>query len=76
MTSPQQMITGVLRKWQRSGPGIRGYVYESDIWDDGEEAFLFPGEMVESVNFYLWVMNTQTYKLPKDEEIKNGYSSP
>lgn len=74
MTSPSRMITGVLRKWQRRGPGVQGFVYESEVWDDGDEAFLFPGKLVESVNFYLWVMGTQTYKLPKDEEIKDDGS--
>ncbi len=78
MISPQQMITGVLRKWQRKGPsGVQGFVYESDIWDDGDSAVLFPGQFVESINFWLFVMSTQTYKLPKDEEMpsepKNGF---
>lgn len=73
MTSPQQTITGVLRKWQRKGrTGVTGYVYESDIWDEGERCALLPGEFVESVNYWLFVMNTQVYKLPKDEELKNG----
>lgn len=70
MTSQQQMITGVLRKWRRKeGSGVQGYVYESDIWDDGEQAFLYPGHFIESVSFYLFCMGPQTYKLPKDEEI-------
>ncbi len=74
MISPQQTITGVLRKWRRRGSGVEGFVYESDIWDDGEKAWLFPGAFVVSVNFWLFVMNTQTYKLPKDEEIKDAGS--
>lgn len=80
MTS-RQTITGVLRKWRRrSDSSVVGYVYESDIWDEGEVAFLFPGEYVESVNFWLFNMGSQVYKLPKDEEVpnepKNGVSSP
>ncbi len=81
MTSQRHTITGVLRKWRRKGErAVVGFVYESDIWEDGDEAALFPGDFIESVNFWLFQMGTQTYKLPKDEEIpdepKNGTRPP
>lgn len=69
MTSNPQMITGVLRKWRRQGNSVRGYVYESDIWDYGEPCYLEDGHFVEASNFYLYVTGRQVYKLPKDEEI-------
>lgn len=74
MTSHPHKPTGVLRKWQRSGPGIRGFIHESDIWDEGQEGFLFPGKMIDCSTFYRFEMGTQWYKLPKDEEEleKNG----
>lgn len=73
MTFRQPMITGVLRKWRRPAKDtVVGYVYESDIWEDGELATLFPGTFIESTNFYLFNMGSQVYKLPKDEEMLNG----
>lgn len=72
MTFRQPTITGVLKKWRRSAKMcVIGYVYESDIWDDGEEACLFPGTFIESANFFLFNMGSQVYKLPKEEEMKD-----
>lgn len=77
MTSSQPTITGVLRKWRRSGKdAVQGYVYESDIWDDGEAAHLFPGTFIESTNFFLFNMGQQVYKLPKDEEMMDDSEGP
>ena len=73
------MITGVLRKWQRRfsfqhGPSITGYIYESDIWDEGEYAELMyvdDSQLVESTNYFLLVLSpVQVYKLPKDEQVQ------
>jgi hypothetical protein len=73
MTSARPTITGVLRKWRRvSSQAVLGYVYESDVWDEGEKAFLHPGQFIESANFYLFNMGVQVYKLPKEEELKDG----
>lgn len=66
-----QTITGELRKWQRrSMSSVEGYVYYSDIWDDGEYASFVGGSFVESSNFFLYVLGKQVYKLDKDEQIK------
>lgn len=75
---PQPTITGVLRKWRRSnsllGPVISGYVYESDIWDQGDFAeldYVDESQLVESANFFLLVLSpVQVYKLPKDEQLQ------
>lgn len=48
---------------------IHGYVYNSEIWDDGEEATLI-GYLTEHGGFYLLVVGRQLYRLPKDEERK------
>jgi len=73
MTYNPNAITGVLRRWRRSGKdAVTGYVYESDIWEDGDRAHLYPGAFIESANFFLFNMGAQVYKLPKEEEIKDG----
>lgn len=83
MASNRPMITGELRKWRRhkkngfgaehadtpSVVGITGYVYNSDIWDDGEEASLV-GYPSDHGGFYLLTCGMQVYRLPKDEEVK------
>jgi hypothetical protein len=72
MTFRQPTITGVLRKWRRLGKGcVSGYVYESDIWDEGEPAYLELGTFIESANYFLFNMGSQVYKLPKEEEVKD-----
>jgi len=64
-------ITGVLRKWRRDVDGVSGYVYESDVWDEGEHAEFGGGYFQESAMFWLYVEGQQVYKLPKDEEFKD-----
>jgi hypothetical protein len=68
---PQSKITGELRRWRRKASGIVGYVYDSDVYDDGDECFFLSssGELKEYSTFYLYEMATQTYKLHKDEEM-------
>jgi len=82
MTMP--MITGELRRWRlhrtngaatngdESTPhtfAVTGYVYHSEIWDDGEEASLI-GYMTDHGGFFLMVVGKQVYRLPKDEKMK------
>lgn len=65
-------LTGELRRWRRKGTdGVQGYVFQSDIWDEGDDAYLYPGKFIECGGFYLFYMGIQVYKLPKDEEIKD-----
>ena len=79
------MITGELRRWRQHkrsngvavhgepvsphAEAVTGYVYNSDIWDDGEEATLI-GYVTDHGGFYLLVVDKQVYRLPKDEEMK------
>ena len=80
MGSPQQTITGELRKWRRKSRGdgktyIIGHMYNdtNDIWEDGEVAFIFYNDWIESVNFYLAVTgHVGCIKCPKDEEIPDA----
>ena len=89
MASPQQMITGELRKWRRKTRNdgrtfVIGKMYNdlTEIYDDGEEAFILYNDWVESANFYLAINKMGAFKCPKDEEIKdapkefNGSDSP
>lgn len=63
-------ITGVLRRWRRDAFGVSGYIYESEIWDEGEYADLDEGYFHETPLFWLYIRGQQVYKLPKDEEVK------
>lgn len=84
MASPQQTITGELRKWhhdaKRDGTKcVVGKMYDDihEIWEDGEDAVIVYNNWVESANFYLAVTGTGgCVKCPKDEEIKYGKKSP
>lgn len=70
MTYARQTITGELRKWHSPRLNfVKGYVYDSDIWDEGEEAYMGPGTFIESALFYLFVYGNQVYKCPKDEQF-------
>lgn len=48
---------------------VHGYVYHSEIWDDGEAATLI-GYLTDHGGFYLLVVGRQVYRLSKDEELK------
>jgi len=66
-----QTITGVLRRWRRNGDKVSGYVYESDIWDNGEFAELEGGYLQGYGPYYLYVRGIQVYKLSKEDELKD-----
>jgi hypothetical protein len=79
MASPQQMITGELRKWHHDVIDgqrvIVGYMYNdrNDIWDDGDIAILHYRDLYESANFYIAFMNLSIcIKCPKDEEVTDA----
>lgn len=85
MASPQQTITGELRKWRlhkidpeekgqlRSGTVV-GKMYNdiNDIYEDGDEAIVLFNDWVESPNFYLAITKYSCVKCPKDEENPHG----
>lgn len=79
MVSPQQTITGELRKWRRKTRNdgktfVIGKMYNdiNEVWDDGDEAFILYDNWIESVNFYLAVNKMGAFKCPKDEEIPDA----
>ena len=69
---PRQTITAELRRWRRRDNRVEGYIYGDihEVWEDGERGSLGPiVDVVESVNWYLFVTNTEVYKAPKEEEL-------
>ena len=77
MASPQQTITGELRKWHREynsngKPVVIGKMFNdaNEVWEDGEDAMVHYLFWVESANFYLAATALGAIKCSKDEEDK------